>query len=67
VKVYDIVVRNDLTGEIVTVAMSGSVPAEAQTHALIQLFHTHGWRKASALPPEVVSFSVIAEAAEEPA
>lgn len=53
-KVYDVVVRNDLTGELVTLSMAGSVPAEAQTQALIQLFQTHGWRKASALPPQTV-------------
>jgi hypothetical protein len=57
VKVYDVVVRNELTGETVTVEMLGSVPAEAQTQALLQLFRTHGWRKASALPPDAACAS----------
>jgi hypothetical protein len=51
VAVYEIVVRNELTGELVTLAISGSVAAEAQTTALLQLFRTRGWRKASAFPP----------------
>lgn len=51
-RVFDIVVRNEMTGEVVTLAVEGSVPAEAQTAALVELFRSRGWRKASAFPPD---------------
>ena len=51
-RTFDIVVRNEMTGEVVTLAVPGSIAAEAQTEALIQLFRSRGWRKACAFPPD---------------
>jgi hypothetical protein len=49
---YDVVVRNELTEEVATVALRSSCPQEAQVEALVQLFRLRGWRKAVAFPAE---------------
>lgn len=49
---YDIVVRNELTGEVATVTVKSSWPQDAQVEALVQLFRALGWRKATAFPAE---------------
>ncbi|HZU13758.1 MAG TPA: hypothetical protein VFB58_13035 [Chloroflexota bacterium] len=48
---YDVLVHNDETGESVVVPIDCDCSQEAQTQALIRLFHERGWRKASAPVP----------------
>lgn len=48
---YDVLVRNDETGESVILAVESTCGREAQTEALIRLFRERGWRKASAPCP----------------
>lgn len=50
-QLFDVVVRNEHTGEMVTLSIESSVGAEAQVQALTELFHTRGWNKATALSP----------------
>lgn len=51
-ELYDVTVRNELTGEVATISLQSSWPQEAQVAALVQLFKLQGWRKAVALPPQ---------------
>lgn len=48
---FAVIVRNELTGEVVTVSVECAAGADAQVQALIQQFHASGWRKATALQP----------------
>src|SRR5438105_1969365 len=57
VETYDVVVRNELTGEVTTVGIRSWDAQEAQSEALIYLFRSRGWRKALALWPEVVQLA----------
>ena len=50
---YLIPVRNEHTGEVRTVEVQSGHDADAQIVALHQLFKQEGWRKATALPPEM--------------
>src|SRR3989442_336331 len=45
----EILVRNELTGEVASVCLPSMHEAEAQVQALILLFRSRGWRKATAL------------------
>ena len=60
---FQVVVRNELTGEEATITVECAVACEAQTQALIELFRTRGWRKARALQPDCLGpAQVVAEA-----
>jgi hypothetical protein len=48
---YDVSVRNELSGEVTTVSVLADCAAGAQVAALVALFKTRGWRKAVAIPP----------------
>lgn len=48
---YDVVVRNERTGEVVTVSVESPSGPDAQVSALCRLFRTLGWRKALAMQP----------------
>src|SRR5947209_8981601 len=48
---YDISVRNELSGETATVSVLADCQAGAQVEALVALFKIRGWRKAIASPP----------------
>lgn len=50
---YHIPVRNEHTGEIRIVEILSGYVTDAQIEALQQLFKEEGWRKATALLPEV--------------
>jgi hypothetical protein len=50
---YLIPVRNEATGEVRKVEVESGFHADAQIQALHQLFWQEGWRKATALRPEV--------------
>ena len=50
---YLIPVRNESTGEVRIVEVESGFHADAQIQALHQLFQQEGWRKATALRPEV--------------
>jgi hypothetical protein len=50
-QLYDVVVRNEHTGEMVTLSVESSIGADAQVQALHELFHARGWSKATALSP----------------
>lgn len=54
---YDVKVRNELTGEEMTVSLDSNSWQDAQVHALILLFKHVGWRKAVAYPPEIAGVS----------
>ena len=58
---YEVVIRNELTSEIMTMQVSSFGPAEAQTEALVCAFKSHGWRKAVALLPEQLHTPVHSE------
>jgi hypothetical protein len=49
---YDVSVRNELSGEVTTIGVLADCAAGAQVEALVALFKTRGWRKAIASPPE---------------
>jgi hypothetical protein len=53
-QLYDVVVRNENTGETVTVCVESPCHGDAQTRALVQLFKNDGWRKAVAFPAVLV-------------
>jgi hypothetical protein len=53
--IYEVIVRNELTGDTAAVALSAACGQEAQVEALHYLFHSRGWNKAVALPPTVAS------------
>jgi hypothetical protein len=53
-QLYDVVVRNENTGETVTVCVESPHDGDAQTAALVQLFRRYGWRKAVAFPAVLV-------------
>lgn len=48
---YDVSVRNELSGEVTTVSVLADCVAGAQVEALVALFKTRGWRRAVATPP----------------
>ena len=48
---YAIVVRNEVTGETVTVVVSSRSTPDAQSAALVTVFKRYGWRKAVTLLP----------------
>lgn len=50
---YEVDVRNELTGEVEKVRLSCACSQDAQVNALLQLFKHQGWRKAVAAPPEL--------------
>lgn len=52
---FDVVVRNELTGEVVSVRVPCNAPQDAQIEALLGVFKNRGWRKALALPAEPVN------------
>ena len=62
-EIFDVTVRNELTGEVATLSIETSIAAEAQVDALVQLFDTRGWRKATALEPVCRSLDGRAEQA----
>lgn len=57
---YEVAVRNELTGEMETVLITTGVPCDAQVQALLHLFKTRGWRKAVALQPRRAEEQLIA-------
>jgi hypothetical protein len=56
---YDVPVRNELTGEIVTMSVTCACSGDAQVQALTQLFRSRGWRKLVAFPPMVESSAAL--------
>ncbi|HZU14460.1 MAG TPA: hypothetical protein VFB58_16590 [Chloroflexota bacterium] len=48
---YDVIVRNELTGQEEVVRVSSDGARQAQVEALRHQFHSCGWRKASAFIP----------------
>jgi hypothetical protein len=52
---YLIPVRNEYTGEVRVVEVQSAHDADAQIQALHQLFKQEGWRKATALRPELLA------------
>lgn len=53
--VFSVSVRNDLTGEVRTIVVPCDFPADAQIRALHALFHSDGWRRATAQVPAEVA------------
>lgn len=51
--VYTVQVRNEFTGEVREIEVNAHYFRDAQIAALAQLFHADGWRKATALVPEL--------------
>ena len=51
---FDVTVRNELTGEVVTVGIRSGDAQEAQAEALLYMFRSQGWRKAIALWPQLM-------------
>ena len=49
-QLYDVTVRNELTGDVATLSVSSQCPQDAQVEALVQAFRCRGWRSATALP-----------------
>lgn len=47
--VYEVTVRNDLTGELGYIDVMSGHHADAQVRALSRVFHEWGWRKVTAL------------------
>lgn len=52
---YQIPVRNELTGEVRMVEVHTGHVVDAQIAALQRLFKEEGWRKATALFPEIAA------------
>jgi hypothetical protein len=50
---YEVVVCNELTGEVERVRLTSSCSQEAQVDALVHLFKEQGWRKAVAWQAEL--------------
>lgn len=53
--IYTVRVRNEFTGEVREIEVNAQYFRDAQIAALVQLFHDDGWRKATALVPELSS------------
>lgn len=51
--IYTVQVRNEFTGEVRVIEVQADYFRDAQIAALAQLFHSEGWRKATALVPEL--------------
>jgi hypothetical protein len=51
--IYTVQVRNEFTGEVRAIEVQANYFRDAQVAALAQLFHSDGWRKATALVPEL--------------
>lgn len=51
-KLYNVTVRNELTGEAQTMIILSHCPQDAQVEALSRAFKRHGWRSSTALPVE---------------
>ena len=47
---YQVTVRNEVTGEVRTLEVSSSHATDAQITALQRLFKEDGWRRAKAMP-----------------
>lgn len=60
-ELYEVVVRNELTGEVETVSIQCTGGCDAQVQALHRMFHARGWRKASALPPSIAPTPALSE------
>jgi hypothetical protein len=52
-EIYQVPVRNEATGEIRLIAVLSISAGEAQIEALRLLFREEGWRKATALVPQM--------------
>jgi hypothetical protein len=50
-ELYDITVRNELSGELETLSLTAACAQDAPVEALVQVFRLRGWRKARAFPP----------------
>ena len=50
---YEVIIRNELTGEELTVSKLSYCAQDAQIEALVQAFKHHGWRKAVAFPVDL--------------
>ena len=50
---YEVIIRNELTGEELTVTRLSYCAQDAQIEALVQAFKNQGWRKAVAFPVEL--------------
>ena len=61
--VYDVLVRNELTGELTTVVVTAIGAVNAQVEALHHVFHSAGWHKAVAMQPALTSQAPEGEAA----
>ena len=53
--IYEVIVRNELTGDTAGVALSATCGQEAQVEALHYLFHNRRWNRAVALPATVAN------------
>ena len=51
-KLYEITIRNEQTGEVATLSVRSYCPQDAQVEALSQVFRRHGWRSATAMSVE---------------
>lgn len=52
--IYQVTVRNQITGEIAMIEWESDCRERAQVDVLRLLFRSRGWRKAVAMVPEVV-------------
>lgn len=62
---YDILVRNEMTGEMATITVESSNNHDAQVEALVQCLRAHGWRRATAFCPDDDGSPVRSEEAAE--
>ena len=64
-EMYEVLVRNEITGEMATITVESPSNHDAQVEALVQCFRAQGWRRATAFCPEGASSPVRAEEACE--